>query len=271
MIPLIEINAAAVKFKIPISTIEKDYIISWILLSLMQNKFIGENFIFYGGTAIKRIFFESHRFSEDIDLLSYESFSLEELKKNIKVIKYAAEEANIALNIDHGRTTYKDNRVQMYIEYEGYEEITGVPKEIRIDLNMKMDSFGKIEFKNVIKSYSDISSEEKIKVMSLNTILANKLGLLTELNRNEPRDVFDIWFLLNRRKQFNFNFSEVCETFRKKYGYYPNLSVLESGLNGYKVKKNWEIRLQDQISELPKVDVVTNAVERELLQLFSRK
>jgi len=271
MIPLTEINATAKKFKIPISTIEKDYIISWILLSLIQNKFIGEKFIFYGGTAIKRIFFEGHRFSEDIDLLSCESFSLEELKKDIKVITYAAEEANIVLNINHGRTTYKDNRVQMYIEYDGYEEITGVPKEIRIDLNMKMDSFGKVELKNIIKSYSDVNSEEKIKVMSLNTILANKLGLLTELNRNEPRDIFDIWFLLNRREQFNFNFSEVCETFRQKYGYYPDLSVLKSGLNSYKVKKNWEIRLQDQISELPKVDIVINAVEKELLLLFNRK
>lgn len=60
MIQLVEINYYAKKFKVAPETIEKDYMISWILLCLSRCK-LKENFIFYGGTAIKRMYFEEHR------------------------------------------------------------------------------------------------------------------------------------------------------------------------------------------------------------------
>lgn len=64
MIPLAEINHIAEKYHVSAETIEKDYIISWILLCLAKSK-LKNKFVFYGGTAIKRIYFEDHRFSED--------------------------------------------------------------------------------------------------------------------------------------------------------------------------------------------------------------
>lgn len=67
MIPLEEINNVAKILQVPAETIEKDYVISWILYCLSRSKINGD-FIFYGGTAIKRIYFDEHRFSEDIDL-----------------------------------------------------------------------------------------------------------------------------------------------------------------------------------------------------------
>lgn len=69
MIPLTEINNLAEEYKVPTETIEKDYIISWILTCLANSDLL-KKFTFYGGTAIKRIYFEEHRFSEDIDLES---------------------------------------------------------------------------------------------------------------------------------------------------------------------------------------------------------
>jgi predicted nucleotidyltransferase component of viral defense system len=69
MIPLAEINQAAEKYRVPAETIEKDYVICWILKCLSASK-LKDGFVFYGGTAIKRMYFEDHRFSEDIDLIS---------------------------------------------------------------------------------------------------------------------------------------------------------------------------------------------------------
>ena len=48
------------------------------------------------------------------------------------------------------------------------------------------------EIKDLITKYI----ENSLRVMRLNTILANKLGMLWDSMRNEPRDIFDIWFLL---------------------------------------------------------------------------
>ena len=69
MIPLAEINAASERAKVPAETIEKDYVICWILKSLAASA-LKNDYIFYGGTAIKRMYFEDHRFSEDIDLFT---------------------------------------------------------------------------------------------------------------------------------------------------------------------------------------------------------
>ena len=73
MITLAEINRAAGKCKVLAETVEKDYVICWILKCLSASN-LREDFIFYGGTAIKRMHFEDHRYSEDIDLISRKIF-----------------------------------------------------------------------------------------------------------------------------------------------------------------------------------------------------
>jgi len=69
MIPISEINHLTQQLKVPAETVEKDYVICWILSCLSRSK-LKNDFIFYGGTAIKRMYFEELRFSEDIDLIT---------------------------------------------------------------------------------------------------------------------------------------------------------------------------------------------------------
>lgn len=44
--------------------IEKDYVLSWVIAALYQHD-ISSNWIFKGGTALKKCYFEDYRFSED--------------------------------------------------------------------------------------------------------------------------------------------------------------------------------------------------------------
>jgi predicted nucleotidyltransferase component of viral defense system len=46
--------------------IEKDYVISWILLGLAGSR-LKESFAFKGGTALKKVYFPDYRYSEDLD------------------------------------------------------------------------------------------------------------------------------------------------------------------------------------------------------------
>jgi len=106
MIPLSEINIIAEKFDVPPENIEKDYVISWILCSLAKSP-IKDNFIFYGGTATKRMFFEKHRFSEDIDLISEKNYSLDEILEHLICLSEASKETNITLTIDNDKIVSK--------------------------------------------------------------------------------------------------------------------------------------------------------------------
>ena len=268
MISLAEINRVARAFQVPIEVIEKDYVINWILCCITNSK-IKQDFVFYGRTAIKRIYFPRHRFSEDIDLLSTNKFAVEDLLQEFDDLSYINEIANLELQIDQDKIISTKNRIQLYVNYSGYEEIVGAPKEIRIDFMLGMEQFGEIAENKILESYSDLLGVNKrLSVMTLNTILGNKLGLLTDLTRNEPRDLFDIWFLLDHTNAFDFSFKKTCQAFKDKYGYLPTYAVLSSALKNKTIEKNWQIRLARQMADLPAFATVMEIVNSHLENLF---
>ncbi len=156
MIPLAEINNTAERFRVPAETIEKDYVICWILKCLSTST-LKNDFIFYGGTAIKRIYFEDHRFSEDIDLISAKVFQQDSLiSKLTSHLSNAKEQANLAMSINPDRILSAGTRTQILVEYSGYDEIIGAPKEVRLDLAMDMDLHGDTTEGKLFESYSDL-------------------------------------------------------------------------------------------------------------------
>lgn len=267
MIPLSEINTFSKKLKVPAETIEKDYIISWILYCLSRNK-IRNDFVFYGGTAIKRIYFEEHRFSEDIDLLSTKKFSLEYIIDNLN-LEYAQEEANISLTISKDKIINDRDRAQIYVNYSGFDEIVGAPKEIRLDFAMNREISGQVNDEKVITTYSDLKNQSaKLRVMTLNSILANKFGLLIDKTRNEPRDLFDIWFLLNRLEKFDYDFKKMCDAFRDKYSIRLSGKIILTHLKNESLEKNWSLRLAKQIPLVPNFDKVAKEIEVKVKNIF---
>jgi predicted nucleotidyltransferase component of viral defense system len=49
------------------NVVEKDYILGWLLAGIAQHPELGRSWIFKGGTCLKKCFFETYRFSEDLD------------------------------------------------------------------------------------------------------------------------------------------------------------------------------------------------------------
>ena len=47
--------------------VEKDYVLGWILRGISQHAALRERWIFKGGTCLKKCYFETYRFSEDLD------------------------------------------------------------------------------------------------------------------------------------------------------------------------------------------------------------
>ena len=47
--------------------IEKDYVLGWLLWGIYNHDALAESWIFKGGTCLKKCFFETYRFSEDLD------------------------------------------------------------------------------------------------------------------------------------------------------------------------------------------------------------
>ncbi|WP_246112248.1 nucleotidyl transferase AbiEii/AbiGii toxin family protein [Thermococcus aciditolerans] len=61
-----EIKRKARELGVPVSTVEKDYAISWMLYGLWKST-LWRQLAFKGGTCIKKAYIEDYRFSEDLD------------------------------------------------------------------------------------------------------------------------------------------------------------------------------------------------------------
>ncbi|MFB6258222.1 MAG: nucleotidyl transferase AbiEii/AbiGii toxin family protein [Flavobacteriales bacterium] len=62
-----EIQKIAHKEGVRDQQIEKDYILSWILWGISIHKELRKDLAFKGGMVLKKVHFEEHRFSEDLD------------------------------------------------------------------------------------------------------------------------------------------------------------------------------------------------------------
>src|ERR1035437_3250298 len=62
--------------------VEKDYVLGWLLAAVSQVPEIRDHWIFKGGTCIKKCYFETYRFSEDLDfsLVPTSAYTAEELR-----------------------------------------------------------------------------------------------------------------------------------------------------------------------------------------------
>lgn len=55
------------EFGLSADVIEKDYALGWLLAGISAHPDIRDSWVFKGGTCLKKCYFETYRFSEDLD------------------------------------------------------------------------------------------------------------------------------------------------------------------------------------------------------------
>ena len=70
MIDKREILATSQQTSLTPHVVEKDYVLGWMLAGIHRHEDLAENWIFKGGTCLKKCFFETYRFSEHAVALS---------------------------------------------------------------------------------------------------------------------------------------------------------------------------------------------------------
>ena len=67
MIDRVEILAIATDLSLSHDVVEKDYVLGWLLAGIYAHEPLATAWIFKGGTCLKKCYFETYRFSEDLD------------------------------------------------------------------------------------------------------------------------------------------------------------------------------------------------------------
>ena len=82
--------------------IEKDYVLGWILAGIHQHE-IGRTWVFKGGTCLKKCYFETYRFSEDLDFTLTDPTHLDKellLSAFTEISEWIYEQAGIEIPVD---------------------------------------------------------------------------------------------------------------------------------------------------------------------------
>lgn len=254
--------------RVPESVIERDYCLAWLLVGLSQSS-LNDKLAFKGGTAIRRCYFKDYRFSEDLDFTLRVTLSQEDILQQFRrLFEYPKHQAGIHFIIEHIEPI-RQNTYTFYIAYEGPLPTTGQRKEVKVDITINEHLAFPLEQKTILKSYdeySDLPEDKKITTYSLNEILTEKTLALLDPARNEPRDLYDFWYLFENGQH---NLLHLLHAIEKKVIFRgKTLDTFKNGLDNKEIryKKLWSMRLAAQMSVLPEFEDVFRFVKRSFRQ-----
>jgi len=105
-----------------------------------------------------------------------------------------------------------------------------------------------------------------IRTYSINEIAVEKVVALLDRARNEPRDLYDIWYLTYNQ---HVDFTELIGAVEEKLEFRGKslTDVREEFLRKEtRFKKLWKIRLSSQMASIPEFSQVYREVQRRLRQ-----
>ncbi len=250
--------------RVPESVHERDYCLAWFLVGLSRSPF-SQRLVLKSGTAIKRCYFGDYRFSEDLDFSLVASTPLETILADLNGV-YQEVQRTSGVSFCHSRSDSKQhqNSHTFYLAYEG--PLPGTSrKEIKVDLTINERFVCPFQERPVLRGYdeySDLPENECVQVYALEEIAVEKLVALTDRARNEPRDLYDLWYLtsedhvdldmlipeITRKLKFRGrSISDISEAFTNKEVLY---------------RKLWKMRLALQMTDLPRFDDIYRTVRR---------
>jgi len=252
--------------RIPEAVLERDYCLAWFLVGLSSSP-LRDILAFKGGTALKRCYIGDYRFSEDLDFTLTKAASLEEIIAGLEEI-FAEVRKSSGIMIRYARQDRKShqNSHTFYLAYEGPLPGTTV-KEVKVDITIKERLVLPLRERPVLQGYEeyeDLPGDATIQVYSLEEIISEKVVALSDQARNEPRDLYDVWYLTELAKM---DLASLIPEITAK------LEFRGRGLEGMgmgaefakkeaRLKKLWQMRLANQMATLPHFEEVYRAVQR---------
>jgi hypothetical protein len=252
--------------RIPETVLERDYCIAWFLAGLSGAR-IKNHLVFKGGTAIKRCYFGEYRFSEDLD------FTLNG-EMDFAIILSGLDEVFDAVRVSSGmafRYSREDrhsrtNSYTFYIAYEGPLPAVAARKEIKVDITIRERIVFPVPERRVLRGYeeyADLPPDATVSVYSLEEIAAEKMVALCDRSRNEPRDLYDLWYLAEGK---HVDISALPAAISEKLAFRGReIGGITEGLREKeeRLRRLWDSRLSHQVAILPPFAEVFRAVLRE--------
>lgn len=270
MIGLREVQKLAYEQQVPEQSIERDYVLTWILVELSRHPSLGAAALLKGGTALKKLYYRDWRYSEDLDFTLKMPWMAATIAAAVREVCTAClRSAGLEVSLATEEPRYEGERLRnmtVYLSYIGPLRRTRRPRELKVDFTADEVIVAKPVKRSLHRIFSDEAKPScKVLCYALEEILAEKMR--TIIQRTEPRDLYDVWRLL-RDHAPEMNLTLVKNIFAAKCRF-KNLAATgwDDFLTASKIEKYhaaWQRRLALQVQGLAPLKTVV----REMRQLL---
>ena len=261
MIAKQEIMALAAELQLQAHIVEKDYALGWFLAGIAAHPEIGPRWVFKGGTCLKKCYFETYRFSEDLDFTLQDVEHLDEAFL-AGVFEEISEWVYDACGMQLPPETRKfevftnprgTKSAQGRVGYRGPLGRAGDPPRIKLDLASDEVLVLDPVQRPVHHPYTDLP-EDGIRVLCypFEEVFAEKMRALAE--RQRPRDLYDVVHLY-RRQDLQPDRTTVRSTLARKCEFkgipVPTYASLSDRPERVAIEVEWEQMLAHQLPTCP--------------------
>jgi len=264
MIPQAEVFRLAHREGVGERVIEKDYVLSWVLVAIAESD-LRDQVAFKGGTALKKAYFPEYRFSEDLDFTLTDNLIHEHLLVLLEdSLPSLLSRVNLRVELSSADlSAFGSTSVQA--SYVGPLQASMASRTLKMDFT-RGEMLVNPPTRAVLSArYSDYPSDVRLPTYTKREVLAEKLCAL--MGRTEARDLYDVWWLLEASTIDLVLLSHdfVAKAKHKGHRAVRLRETLEAKASRF--ESQWEKRLAQQVQNLPHFDGVMRAVRRHVRQL----
>jgi len=261
LIPRQELLDLAREFGLQPQIVEKDYALGWLLAGLGQHPATRDTWLFKGGTCLKKCYFETYRFSEDLDFTLLDAAHLNEaFLRGLfqEVAEWVYEQTGVEMPADARRIEVFDNgrggrSAEGRIGYRGPVARAGDAPRIKLDLTDHERVVLPAVRRPIHHPYSDrLAGGMQVTTYAFEEVFAEKMRALAE--RLRPRDLYDVIHLY-RRTELEPDRQSLMQALREKCAFkgiaLPTLVSLRQSPLLAELRAAWNDMLAHQLPQLP--------------------
>ncbi len=239
-----------------VGVIEKDYVLGWVLAAIAAEPRLTEQWIFKGGTCLRKCYYETYRFSEDLDFTVVPGGpeDPEELGDIFRgIASWLREESGIELIVDANTFKTKLNlrgnpTVQARVGYRGPNPQPTPPK-LKLDITSDEILVERPIVRRIVHQYGDQPLPvEGVLCYSPTELAAEKTRALAE--RCRPRDLYDVVHM-HRHPDLLDRAATVTAALARKCKFagiaIPNAETIRSSPYASEIEQEWENMLGHQL------------------------
>ena len=266
----------------PLHVVERDYALSYVLAGIGEHATLGRVLAFKGGTALKKIYFRTYRFSEDLDFTLLENIPPDDIARYLQdaveqaqtlARAYSPIEMTVApkRHRDPHPRGQQDFAVSVRFPWHHHPQCA-----VKVEITRDEPIITPPVRRTILHGYSHERFDATVKVYTVEEIIAEKLRTLLQTHEQmkmkgwatrRGRDYYDLWRLLSA-PHLAIDAGVLPALLRKKcaarkVSYTSPDDFFHRTLQD-DARRHWETSLRDLVPDLPPFDRVIAELRRHL-------